>query len=181
MRWAILPGQPAQPVGFRAINTDADLQPGEVATSTNPAGKVLDADGTSLRAPTSAERLAAAKVARLDYLRERRNRAIEAGIEFNGREYWTDRDAILDLASALVGFLALTLLPAQEVEQLPVPQFVPWKTRAGYLPHSPADLVRLYAAISQYRLIQHQIEDTLIAAVGAATTIEQVAAVDWPA
>lgn len=181
MRWAITPGAIGAPVGFRGIRDDSELQPGEFATSTDPAGKVLAADGASLRVPSSAEQLTAVKIARLDYLRERRNRAIEAGIEFNGRAYWTDRDAILDLASALVGFLALTLLPPQQVAQLPVPQFVPWKTRSGYVPHAPGELVLLYAAMSQYRLAQHQIEDTLIAAVNAASTVQQVHAVDWPA
>lgn len=181
MRWAITPRGIGQPVSFRAINSDEELQAGEFASTTDPAGLVLAQDGASLRVPTGAEVLMAAKAERLNYLRERRNQAIEAGIEFNGRQYWTDRDSVLDLASALIGFLSIGILPAEQVAQLPVPSTVPWKTRDGYVSHTLQELVLLYAAISTYRLAQHQIEEQLIDAVNAATTVQQVAAVDWPA
>jgi hypothetical protein len=180
MRWAIAPRGAGNPVGFRAINTDADLQPGEFASTTDPAGKVLAADGGSLRQPTIAELLDSAKAERLEHLKSRRNAAIEAGIVFNGRRYWTDRDSILDIASALVGFLALQLLPPEQRATLTVPPAVPWKTQSGYLPHTVVELIMLYAQVSQYRLTQHAIEDSLIAAVNAATTLQAVNAVDWP-
>ena len=180
MRWAITPGAAGAPVGFRGIRTDADLQPGEFASSADPAGLVLAADGNSLRPPTQAEVLAVARLARLEYLKDRRNAAIETGLQFNGRAYWTDRDAILDLASALIGFLSLSLLPPQDLAQLAVPATVPWKTRSGYVPHALGELVMLYAAMSQFRLAQHQIEEGLIAAVNAAQSLEVINAVDWP-
>ena len=181
MRWAITPRGIGQPVSFRAINSDGELQAGEFASTTDPQGKVLANDGTSLRDPTTGELLAEAKAAKLEALKERRNAAIELGITFNGRPYWTDRDSVLDLASALIGFLAIGILPPEQVSQLPVPTTVPWKTREGYVPHTLQELVLLYAAISQYRLAQHQIEDALIASVNAAGTLQEVTAVDWPA
>lgn len=181
MRWAITPNGIGKPVGFRSIKTDAELKAGEFASTTDPQGKLLANDGASLRTPTDAELLAAAKAARLDGLKDRRNAAIETGITFNGRPYWTDRDSVLDLASALIGFLAIGVLPPEQIAQLPVPAAVPWKTREGYVPHTLPQLVLLYAAVSQYRLAQHQIEEELIAYVDAATTIEEVNAVSWPA
>lgn len=180
MRWAIQPAGVGQPVGYRDIRDDADLQPGEFASTTDPSGMVLASDGTSLRAPTNGELLAWAKEARLEYLKNRRNEAIEQGITFNGRPYWTDRDSVIDLATALIGFLSLSMLSSEQVAQLPVPPAIPWKTRDGYVPHSPQELVLLYAAVSQYRLAQHQIEEQLISLVNAATNVNQVNAVDWP-
>lgn len=181
MRWAISPRGVAQPVGYRAIAADAQLRPGEFSSTTDPAGLVLAEDGASLRAPSAAELLADAKAARLEYLKGRRNAAIELGVQFNGRRYWTDRDSILDIASALVGFVAVQLLPAEQRATLTVPPTVPWKTQSGYVPHTVVELIMLYAQVSQYRLTQHAIEDSLIAAVNAATTVQQVEAVDWPA
>lgn len=180
MRWAITPFETGRPIGYRMIESDDDLAPNEFASTNDPQGKVLADDGTSLRDPTSAELLADAKAVRLEYLKERRNAAIELGITFNGRPYWTDRDSILDLASALIGFLAIGMLPPEQVAQLPVPSAVPWKTREGYVPHTLPELVLLYAAVSQYRLAQHQVEEQLIAQVTAARTADQVNAIDWP-
>lgn len=180
MRWAITPRGVGNAVGFRAIISDDDLKPGEFASTTDPAGMVLANDGTSLRAPTNSELLARAKEARLEYIKNRRNEAIEQGVTFNGRPYWTDRDSVIDLATALIGFLSLSMLSNEQVSQLPIPPAIPWKTREGYVPHSPQELVLLYAAVSQYRLAQHQIEEQLISLVNAATNVNQVNAVDWP-
>lgn len=180
MRWAITPRGVGVSVGFRAINSQADVLPGEFFFEGNPTGKVLADDGASLRDVTTAETLQRAKAAKLEELRQARNVAIAEGVEFQGNRYWSDRDSIADVRGAIVGFDMLDALPAPDRATLPVPSAVRWKTKNGHVSLNRRELILLCAAMSIHQQAQFAIEEQLIAQTEAARTEAEVNAVSWP-
>lgn len=175
MRWAITPGSVGQPVGFRGIKDDSDLQAGEFASSTDPAGLVLDSDGASLRAPTNAERLAPLKRARQNYINDCREVAIASGAEFNDWTFDTDERSVANLTAAVA------FIQAAPDYGFPVPEAISWRDATNVdRALTPAQLVGLGAVIFTNVQTAHGIARALKDAIEAATTEGAIAAVDWP-
>jgi Domain of unknown function (DUF4376) len=137
--------------------------------------------------PSPAEILARARAARLSYLRQRRDEAIERGVTFAGRRYYSDKQSISDALQAVFGLQMVAAMSPAEKAALPgpAPTTVTWKLaeRAGGLSHAELTLTELkylFAAMSKHQQDQYALEAGLMGAVEAATTPEAVTAVDWP-
>lgn len=184
MRWAITPRGAGNPVGFRVINSDDDLMPGEFASTADPAGLVLAADGNSLRAPSAAEVLAAARLARWEYIKGRRQAALDGGVQWNGHRWDTEEDDINRVARTLTSWQRALALPpeAQALLPGPIPSTVSWTTAANdEVPLSVVQLALLDATINLHIGAVFEAAKALRTAINAAQTIEAINAVDWPA
>lgn len=184
MRWAITPRGAGKPVGFRVINTDDDLVSGEFASTTDPVGKVLADDSTSLRAPTAGEVLAAARLARWEYIKTRRQAALEGGVDWNGHRWDTEEDDVNRVSRTLTSWQRALSLPPEQQAMLPapVPTAVSWTTADNEeVLLSVAELAMLDAAISLHTGVVFDTAKPLRAAINAAQTLEAINAVDWPA
>jgi hypothetical protein len=176
MRWAVSPRGAGQPVGFRGIRDDSELQPGEFASSTDPAGLVLAADAASLRTPTSAELLVPLKRARQNYINDRREIAIASGAEFNGWTFDTDERSVANLTAAVA------FIQAAPDYGFPVPPAISWRDATNFdRALTPAQLVGLGAVIFTRVQTAHGIARALKDAIEAATTEAAIRAIDWPA
>lgn len=175
MRWAVRPRGVGQPVGFRGIRDDSELQPGEFASSTDPAGLVLAADGASLRAPTNAEQLQPLKRARQSYINDRRELAIAGGALFNGWTFDTDERSVSNLTAAVA------FIQAAPDYGFPVPPAISWRDATNVdRALTPAQLVGLGAVIFISVQTAHGIARQLKDAVTAARSEAAINAIDWP-
>ena len=175
MRWAITPNGAGNPVGYRGIKNDSDLLPGEFASTTDPTGKVLADDGTSLRDPTTAERLAPLKRDRQNYINDRREVAIASGAQFNGWTFDTDERSVANLTAAVA------FIQAAPDYGFPVPPAISWRDATNVdRALSPAQLVGLGAAIFTRVQTAHGIARQLKDAIEAANSEAAINAIDWP-
>jgi len=186
MRWAITPNGAGNPVGFRPLrDNDSTLAEAETfITTTDPEGKVLAKDGASLRAPRAAETLARARAARWEYLKDRRQQALDGGVTWNGHRWDTEEDDINRIARTLSSWQRALALPPEAQAQLPglVPTSVSWTTANDIeVDLTLQQLATLDAVISLHVGTVFGTAKALRAAINAAATLDQVAAVDWPA
>lgn len=183
-RWAISPRGVGQPVGFRAIVVDGELRPGEFSSTTDPAGKVLAADGASLRDPTNAELLARAKADRWEHIKVRRQQVLDGGVTWNGHRWDTEEDDINRVARTLTSWQRALALPPEAQAQLPgpVPTSISWTTSDDQeVALTVQGLALLDATINLHIGAVFEVAKQLRAAINAATTLQAVNAVDWPA
>lgn len=175
MRWAITPQGRGKLVAFRSITSDADLKPGEFASSVDPTGMVLAEDGTSLRSPTTAERLRPIKDARQAYINARRDAVIAGGVSFNGWTFDTDPTSVNNLTAA-VAFI--TAAPGAGFQ---VPPAVSWRDATNVdRDLTPTQLVGLGAAIFMLVQTAHVTARSLKDAIEAAVSEAAINAIDWP-
>lgn len=181
--WAITPRGVGAAPAYRAIEEGTPLAPDEFATTQDPVGMVLADDGVSLRAPTNAEMLGAAKAARLEVLVRARDAAIISPVEWSGALWSTLPEDQANLIQAVALWSAARGLG--EAEQLtlgaPVPTVIPWKTvdnqmrELGYL-----EAVQLATAVSIHKQTMFGVYWQLEQGVNAATSLEEIAAIGWP-
>lgn len=184
MKYAIIPRGVGKRPGYRTIQDNESLAPGEeFSVSFDPRGFVLDDDGQSLRSESLAEVVAEAKEAKRAELRAARDKAIAAGVSYAGNVYDSDATAQTNVFQALQGLQAVKGLPA-EVRALlpgPVPTSISWKTAANdYVDLTEQDLVFLMAVLSLQKQTLFGIERTLLVQLDQATTLESVQAITWP-
>jgi len=176
MRWAITEKGEGEFPAFRACDKDATLAPGEAFfTNFDPTGYVLAEGGGSLRQPTMAEGLRPLKGARQQYINDRRDAYIAAGVEFNGWRFDTDPGSIANLTAA-VAFIQAA--PSYGFEP---PATVSWRDADNVdRALSPALLVGLGAAMFTRVQTAHAIARQLKDAISAATSAAQINGADWP-
>lgn len=183
MRWAITPNGVGKPVGFRSIKNDSELKAGEFASTTDPADKVLADDGTSLRDPDTAERLAQIREAKWAKIKERRQQALDNGAQFLGH-YWDTEETHLnrmmrtiwswEYASGLSPQLKATL-PG------PVPTSINWTTKADVEVSITLDQLKfLLLTCSNHEGVVFEIAKQLRTTINSATNVDVINAIDWP-
>ncbi len=183
-KYAITPRGEGKPVGWRLIEDNAPLSDTEPFSVTfDPRGYVLDVGGTSLRAVSNAEVIAEEKEKKRVALREARERALGAGVSYQGNVYDSDREAVTNVFQALQGLQAVASLPP-EVQALlpgPVPETITWKLADNsYTDLTVQDLIFLMAILALHKQTQFAIEKSLLDALDAATTSEAIQAINWP-
>lgn len=176
MRWAITERGEGELVGFRGCGDSDELQPGEAFfTNFDPTGYVLAEGGGSLRPPTAGEALRPLKRARQQYLNERRDTYIAAGVEFNGWRFDTDAQSTQNLTAAVA------FIQAAPAYGFQAPATVSWRDADNVdRALSPAQLVGLGAAVFTRVQTAHAIARELKDAVEGATSAAQIAGIDWP-
>ena len=194
MRWAITPRGAGHPVGFRAINSDGELQAGEFASTTDPAGLVLAQDGTSLRAATNLEQLTAAKRAKVLELQLERARRIyseDVVVQFAGRSWPAHQEARINAIENILGLFVVAGLPPEALQNLPfqVPEAVTWTDDDDDdAEFSFEQSFLLFAAMAQHKLqtfaAYRQARDAVLAIEivnnDLAAALAAVRAVEWP-
>lgn len=119
--------------------------------------------------------LDAAKRARQDYINERRDAAITAGVVFNGVPYDTNRQSVIDLTSSVV------FLKATRDEGDPVPNTISWRDANNV----DRDLTykqllklaeKIFTQVQTAHVIARQLKD----AIQALNSVEAINRVDWP-
>lgn len=116
-----------------------------------------------------------AKERALARIQRERDAAMEAGFEFDGHVYHSDKDAIRDVQMALNG---------AQMATKPVPQSIPWKlkVREGTKTHHPLDLAQLgalFEALTENMLTIYGREEARMAQILAALTVAEVDGVVW--
>lgn len=177
MRWAITERGEGEQVGFRSCGDSDPLQDGEAFfTNFDPAGYVLAEGGGSLRQPTLEESLRPAKRARQQYINDRREAYIAAGVSFAGWRFDSDPGSIANLTAAVA------FIQAAPDYGFQAPGTVSWRDADNVDRElSPAQLVGLGAAVFTRVQTAHGIARALKDAIAAATSEAQIAAIDWPA
>jgi len=176
MRWAITPRGEGEFPASRACTDNAALEAGEAFfTNFDPTGYVLAEGGGSLREPTPEEGLRPLKRARQQYINDRRDAYIAAGVEFNGWRFDTDPGSIANLTAAVA------FIQAAPSYGFDPPASVSWRDADNVdRALSPALLVGLGAAVFTRVQTAHAIARQLKDAIGAASSAAQITGVDWP-
>lgn len=104
-----------------------------------------------------------------------RDAAMEAGFEFEGHVYHSDKDSIRDVQMALNG---------AQMTTRPVPESIGWKlkVREGTKTHHPLTLAKLgalFEALTENMLTIYGREEARMAQILAAATAEEVDGVRW--
>jgi hypothetical protein len=176
VRWAITERGEGQFVGFRGCGDTDELRAGEAFFSNfDPTGYVLAEGGGSLRLPTTEEGLRPLKRARQQYINDRRDAHIAAGVEFNGWRFDTSPQSIANLTAAV------TFIQAAPLAALTPPLTIAWRDESNVdRDLTPVMLVQLGSAMFGQVQAAHAIARQLKDGIEAATSAAQIAVVDWP-
>lgn len=120
---------------------------------------------------------------RWEYLRQRRQAALDGGIEWGGYRWDSTPDDMMRIATRALTWRNAMQLPDKLKERLPgpIPESVSWTTEDNReVPLTVDDLTLLDAAMAIHTEIQFGIGKALRAALAAASTAAEIAAIDWP-
>ncbi len=181
--WAVQPRGVGELVAVREITVGETLHDGErvVSLADDPRGRILDADGTTVRDESPAEALLRAQRERWTYIKALRQRQldIEATCGWNGFT-WQAREADSERLDRAIMKLEDPKLPALLPPGIEVPSTIPWRSLDNTLHALTPDQARVLSAMMAITQQQVWLKSwALETAILAAKTVEQIAAVEW--
>lgn len=145
--WAVTTRGVGEPVLYRETFVGELLAEGELLELSNPAGKILAADG-ALRLPTNDEALARAKAVQWEVIKRARDEALNGSLlcEFNGST-WQAREADRARLAGAVAMLEDPKLPALLPTGITVPATLPWRDESNTVRQLSPDEGRVLVAM----------------------------------